>query len=435
MEENGNNYKYNGKNLEMQIQNQLLAEQEEHNEIMREKYKLQQTRVENFETNIDDVIDDEMEKRLIEERSQQPRSAKLTHSFYSSDEDPHDIEMEFQRRLQQENERLSRERNFGNYEQDEIEFRRMQNEREKRAEQERKLQLMIDDHERRTNNRNQDRNMERGSNNHSGYNQRKPSTEDEWFALQRKNHMEKRQEQERLRQEQREFEEQERQRKLNDVRNQREQEKKMMNEYQRQKEFRDTKERKQQQNYKSYDAKGKNREEIVKDEFKEKALADYERRRETLDKEIERAEREKHIRSINYSAPQVASKSTQRVTHDDEPPPPRPPPPSSLSPISMSRSPSSSSPQSSTDNRFSFSQQTVANFNSHSNSRQSSTSSSSKLYSPGSQYQPRSGSSSKSPSREDPAQMDFKQKMKMFGATSGNDSRSTYSRKQREYMD
>ena len=443
LEENGNNHNY----LEHRIQNQLLAERQEHNKIMREQQQLRQTRVENYETNIDDY---EAEKRLIEQRSQQPRSTGLTHSFYSSDEDPYDIEMEFQRRLQLENERVSREKRIADFEPDEIQ--RIRNEREKRVEQERKLQLMIDDHDRRSANRVTERNkssvsdvndsqrrMERGS--ATGQNQRKQSTEDEWFAMQRKNHLDKRRDQENLRREQSEAEEQERQRKLKDIRYQKEQEQKMMDEYQKQKELRESRERQQQQP--PYNDRRGNSEDKVKNEFKQKAMADYERRRETLDKEIERAEREKRIRSLNVKPPQVANKPNQRssVYDDDEPAPPRPPPPSgSLSPSSAGRSPSSTSPQPSRGDRFSFSQKTVTNYNSYANARQSTTSPSGRMYSPTSQYQqPRSGSSSRSPSREDPAQLDFRQKMKLFGVpekvVTSNDIRSTFSKKQREYMD
>ena len=451
MEENGSNQRYQEEPLETRIHNQLLAEREEHNEILREQKRLQQTRVENYETNIDDYV---AERRQIEQRSQQPKSTGLSHSFYSSDEDPYDIEMEFQRRLQLENARLTREKKLTKYEEDEIEFQRFKNEREIRNEHGRKLQLMIDDHDRRSNNRNKasvsdsndsQKRMERES--AVAQNQRKPSTEDDWFAMQRKNHMDSRKDQERLRQEQTDYEEQERQRKLKDVRYQREQEQKMMDEYHRQKELREAKDRKQQQqqqqqglSYSSYDRRG-NKEGIVRDEFKEKAYADYERRRETLDREIEKAEREKQIRSMNMPAPEIAKKPTQRnMVDDDEPPPPRPPPPSSLSPVNAGRSPSSTSPQPARGDRFSFSQKTVANVNSYSNTRQSVTSPSTRLYSPSSQYQqPRSGSSSRSPSREDPAHLDFRQKMKMFGASqkaaTSSDARSTFSKKQREYMD
>ena len=444
-EENGNNSAaFSEDNLQQRIQSQLLAEQQEHSNIIREQQQLRDTRVEDYDNFATDT-------KLMEQRPQQRIPSATTHAFYSSDEDPHDIELEFQRRLQLENQRMNREKKMAEFVPDEIE--RIRNEREQRVEQERKLQLMIEDHARRSNRTERNpssisdssdsqRASERGS--PSERNQRKSSAEDEWFAMQRKNHLEKRREQARIRQEQLEFEEQERQRKLRDVRYQREQEQKMMEEYQRQKELRDSRERNMQQSqYVANDRRG-NSEEIVKDEFKQKALADYERRRETLDREVERAEREKRLRSMNTGPPQVAIKPTQKGVYnqyggdgddDDGPPPPRPPPPSSLSPHSANRSPASTSPQPARGDRFSFSQKTVASYNSYGNTRQNTLSPSGRVYSPPNQYQqPRSGSSSRSPSREDPAGLDFQQKMKMFGAKS-NDARSTFSRKQREYMD
>lgn len=443
-EENGNNGTFNEDNLQQRINNQLLAERQEHRDIIREQQQLRDTRVEDYD-NFD------TENRLMERRSQQLISSGTTNTFYSSDEDPHDIELEFQRRLQLENQRMNRERKMIEHGPDEIEM--IKKEREQRVEQERKLQLMIEDHARRSNRteRNQSsisdssdsqKGSERGSS--SERNQRHSSTEDDWFAMQRRNHLEKKREQEKMRQEQIEFEEQERQRKLRDVRYQREQEQKMMEEYQRQKELRDSRERnKQQSQYMVNDRRG-NSEEIVKDEFKQKALEDYERRRETLDREVERAEREKRLRSMNTRPPQVTKKPTQKGLYNqyagydddnDEPPPPRPPPPSSLSPHSAGRSPTSTSPQPARGDRFSFSQKTVASFNSYGNTRQTTASPSGRIYSPTNQYQqPRSGSNSRSPSREDPAVLDFQQKMKMFGAKS-NDVRSTFSKKQREYME
>ena len=441
MEENGGNSNFNEDNLEYRIQNQLVAERREHNDIVREQHQFRQGNFSEFSG----------DNSHVAQRSQQLKSSGQVHSIYSSDEDPHDIEQEFQRRLQLENERLSRKKK--DYDPDDVDHQRIRNEREQRAEQERKVQLMIEDHTRRSNRTERNvsdssdsqRRGERGGS--SGSSQRNSSTEDEWFAMQRRNHLEKKREQERLRQEQSESEERERQRKQMDVRHQREQEKKMMEEYQRQKELKEAKERSQRQPQYSPIDRRTNSEDTVKSEFKQKALADYERRRETLDKEVERAEHEKRIRSLNVGAPQVAKKPTQRRSpndydDNDEPPPPRPPPPSSLSPQSLlspastSRSPSSTSPQPARGDRFSFSQNAVTSYsNSYGNARHSSTSPSGRIYSPTSQYQqPRSGSSSRSPSREDPAALDFSQKMKMFGAKS-NDVRSTFSKKQREYMD
>ena len=431
--------------MQERIQNQLVAERREHNEIVREQQQLRQTRVENYDYYA-------AENRPVEQRLQQANSGVMTHSFYSSDEDPHDIELEFQRRLQLENQRLNRQKKWAENSPDEIEFHILRKDREQRVEQERKVQLMVEDHARRSttserhhssisDSTNSQRGSERGSS--SEPSQRNSSTEDDWFAMQRRNHLEKRREQERIRREQLEYEEQERQRKLKDVQYQREQEQKMMEEYQRQKELRESNERyRQQPQYTPSDRRG-NSEEIVRDEFRQKALADYDRRRETLDKEVERAEREKRIRSVNTKPPQVAKKPAYKVSvndydDDDEPPPPRPPPPSSLSPSSagsVGRSPSSTSPQPARGDRFSFSQKTISNYSSYGNTRQGTTTPPGRIYSPKSQYQqPRSGSSSRSPSREDPATLDFKQKMIMFGAKS-NDTRSTFSKKQREYMD
>ena len=434
----------------------MAAERIEHEEIKRQQLELQQSSLYNYEeTNIDDVDDAAMERRLAHERALAQSLGLKSHSFYSSDEDPNDIEAEFQRRLQEENERQARERRLG-YEPDDIEFQRLRLEREQRAEQELKLQLMINDHRtRRAATRStsndvvdeQQKRMQKLS--VSGQIQTKP-TEDDWFALQRQKRLEQKQEQERIRKEQRESDERERQRKVSEVKAQREQEQKMMAEYQRQKELDQKRgdERFQQEDEQRgardrYNQGGNqiaNHKEIVKDEFKEKALADYERRRATLDKEVERAEREKRIRSM---APPVAKKPAKAVSQDDddELPPPRPPPPSAVSPASIVRSSTSSSPspQSAGSGRFSFSQKTVSNINSQGHTRSGTASPPSRIYSQTSQFQARSASNSRSPSREDPATLDFKQKMKMFGlpqkAATGSDMRSTFSKKQREYMD
>lgn len=397
-----------------------------------------------------------MERRLVHERALAQSLGLKSNSFYSSDEDPNDIEAEFQRRLQQENERQAKERRLGY----EPEFERLRLEREKRAEQELKLQLMINDHQtRRAATRStsddivdeQQKRMQKMS--VSGQKQTKP-TEDDWFALQRQQRLEQKQEQERSRKEQREADERERQRKVNEVKAQREQEQKIMAEYQRQKELdqRRGNERFQQKEEEQRGARDRynqggnqvtNHKEIVKDEFKEKAFADYERRRATLDKEVERAEREKRIRSM---APPVAKKpfkTPSQEDDDDEPPPPRPPPPSAVSPASIVRSSTSSSPspQSAGSGRFSFSQKTISNVNSQGHARSATVSPPSRIYSQTNQFQARSASASnsRSPSREDPAALGFQQKMKMFGlpqkTATGNDMRSTFSKKQREYMD
>ena len=417
---------------------------------------MQQSPLYNYEeTNIDDVDDAALERRLIEERALAQSLGLKPHSFYSSDEDPNDIEAEFQRRLLQENERQARERRLG-YEPDDIEFQRLRLEREQRAEQELKLQLMINDHQTRraatrsTTDDVDDQQKRMQKLNVSGQKQTKP-TEDDWLALQRQKRLEQKQEQERLRKEQRESDERERQRKVSEVKAQREQEQKMMAEYQRQKELDQRrgnerfqqKEEEQRGTRDRYNHGGNqfnNHKEIVKDEFKEKALADYERRRATLDKEVERAEREKRIRSM---APPVAKKPVKVPSQDDddEPPPPRPPPPSAVSPASIVRSSTSSSPspQSAGSGRFSFSQKTVSNINSQVHVRSGTASPPSRIYSQTNQFQARSTSNSRSPSREDPAALDFKQKMKMFGlpqkTATGSDMRSTFSKKQREYMD
>ena len=444
--------------LERKIQSQLAAERQELRQAEHEQSELHKTNIEEYEeTNIDNVDDEMLQSKLMEERLRARVSAGKSHSFYSSDEDPYEIELEFQRRLQQENERMNRERRLGDYYSDDV-TQKMRNEREHRAEKERKLKLMIDDHDRRSAYRNsekktventdvddQPRRVERL--NIRGQPQANTKPEDAWFAMQKKNHLDQKREQERIRKEQEDLEEQDRQRKLRDIKAQKEQEQKMMEEYRRHKELADQtgvgKKPWQKASVPgNYDRTG-DKKEVVKEEFKEKAIADYERRRATLDKDIERAEREKRIRNMEVRPPQVAKKPPpyRPAADDDEEAPPRPPPPSSISPMDIVRSSSSTSPspQPSRGDRFSFSAKTISNVTAQSSARQNSVNVPNRVFSPTGQYQPRSASSSRSPSREDPASLDFSQKMKMFGIPQKNEPmnnmRSTFSKKQRDYMD
>ena len=465
--------------LEMRIQTQLAAEREEHQEIEREQQKWNE--LDNYEETDIDNVDDEMELRLA------GQLVNKDSSTYSLD-DAGDIEREFQRRLQQENQRHTRHRSpVGD--QDEIGMEKMRVEREYRAEQERKIQLMIDDHDKRKANRAQQPGFENGlvaeqqkrmQQLRINPAQQPVSSQDDWGMLQRQKRLQQKQDQERARIEQRESDEQERQRKLKEVREQREQEQRMMQEYNRQKGL----DEKRSIDNRQKEEERKQREDemrsarinsntgnikppadykvIVKDEFKEKALADYERRRATLDKEVEKLEHEKRIRSLDFNAPPVAKKpppSAGLQNNDDEPPPPRPPPPSSVPATAMKRATPSPSPSpylpSST--RFSYSSKTVSSVNaggtfprsssttarsSPSSARPSSaspTGPANRAYSPSGQFQPKVTVTTRAPSRDDPSVLDFKQKMKMFGdpqkATTSSDIRSTFSRKQREYMD
>ncbi len=406
------------------------------------------------ETDIDNVDDRELE-------------AQTGDNSFSMDAS--DVEREFQRRLQEENARQQRQRIPLGVDDD---IEQMQRDREKRIEHERKLQLMIEDHDRRKNMRQYGKSVDVDNATVAESQKRmqqmrinpaqKPVAQDDFMSLQRQKRQQQKQEQERLRNEQEKLEEQERQRKLKEVREQKEQEQKMMQEYQRQKELdeqrsADVKKRdeerarreKLEQHYSRNSTASLNEErnniqgpadakKIVKDEFKEKARLDYERRRATLDKEVERLEKEKQLRSLLDKPPTASKPPSVNIITDngDEPPPPRPPPPS-VSPVavvrtSVSPSPSPHLPKTT---RFSYSSKTIANVNSNTNAR--SNSSSARVYSapPSSQQQQRT-MPARAPSRDDPSVLDFRQKMKMFGESqkSNSDIKSTFSRKQREYM-
>ncbi len=430
--------------LEIRIQNQLAAEKEEHISMQREQQKWRE--LDDYEeTDIDNVDDRELEQRLTKERGYpEDRSFSM---------DPDDVEREFQRRLQEENERRQRGRSPLD---DHEDIERLRSEREGRLEHERRIQLMIDDHDRRKNARQYGNNTD--LDNHAAVTEQqnklqsmrissapKSPPADDFMALQRQKRLQQKQEQERLRNEQREMDELERQRKLKEVREQKEQEQKMMQEYKRQKEL---DEQRYTRNNVTNLSEHKN---IVKNEFKDKALADYERRRATLDKEVEKMEREKKIRSLEIKAPPVAKKPTSitiSANDDDEPPPPRPPPPSNPTPTAIVRSSVSPSPSPHlpSTTRFSYSAKTVANVTGNSQARTSSTSPPNRYSpsptSPPNRYSPsgqnRNMLSTRSSSRDDPSVIDFKQKIKMFGSqttATNNDSKSTYSRKLRGFMD
>ena len=145
--------------LQDRIRVQLAAEQREHEKLELEQRRLVDADMDEYgETNIDDVDDEELERQIRDQKKELALSGYTLpgqtdfhepdrYSPLNTDED---IEREFQRRLEAEKQKEDSLRRAYEGTDDQIELERRRVEREYRMEQERKLQLLIDDHERRT---------------------------------------------------------------------------------------------------------------------------------------------------------------------------------------------------------------------------------------------------------------------------------------------
>ena len=259
---------------------------------------------------------------------------------------------------------------------------------------------------------------------------------DDWYAQQRMRREKQRQE---LLAETKRKEEEDRQRRIREVKQRKEQEEKMMKEYQKQKDIEEQRQienrkreaerlerEKQRRDEELRIAREKQQqvrlererrpvgngtqEEIVRDEFKEKAVADYERRRQTLDRHIQEQEEERRRRNFQPSIPPAIKPKPKvvnrnEVNEDDDDAPPRPPPPSAVpSTGRYVRSPTSPDYG---DSRFNY------RANSYDRSytnrtppiSMSSRTSSSSSYTGAIPYR----------SPDDPANLDFRSKLKRFG--------------------